>query len=54
MLKYFDWYFSTGRRNMIITQSFDEALSVEPMELPDLSKMQKDIINVFPYDLWNE
>ena len=51
-MKYFDWYFSTGRRTVKIAESIDEALKMEPMELPDLRNMQKNLLDSFPYDLW--
>lgn len=52
ILKFFDWYLSTGRSNIQIAKSVDEAVHLNPMELPNLSRMQKNIMNAFPYDLW--
>lgn len=54
MFKYYDWYFSTGRYNVNIAFTIDEALQMTPMELPDLSSMQQVLLEEFPYDLWNE
>lgn len=54
IFKYFDWYYSTGRRNMKIADSLKEAEQMVPMELPDLSIMQKTIMDEFPYDLWEK
>lgn len=52
ILKFFDWYLSTGRSNIKIAKSVDEAVHLNPMELPNLSQMQKNIMRAFPYDLW--
>lgn len=50
--KYLDYYYSTGRTNIKIAESFEEALKMDPLPLPDLTKLQKDLLNSFPYDLW--
>ena len=50
--KYLDYYYSTGRQDIKIAQSFEEALDMEPMPLPDLKTLQEGLINSFPYDLW--
>lgn len=52
LMKYYDWYFSTGRYSVKMAMSIEEALRIEPMELPDTSDMCKALINSFPYDLW--
>lgn len=54
MLKYFDYYFSTGRRSVKVASSIEEALEMDPMPLPELSKMRKDLLNSFPYDLFEK
>ena len=51
--KYEDWYYSTGRYNIVVANSVEDALGLNPMELPELSRMQRDLLNAFPYDLWN-
>lgn len=51
-LKFFDWYYSTGRYSINVASSLDEAITMEPMTLPDLSEMQKDLLESFPYDMW--
>lgn len=53
MFKYYDWYYSTGRKNVKMAFSLEEAIKMAPMELPALSKMQNDVSSAFPYDLWN-
>lgn len=52
LLKYYDYYYSTGRRNVKIASSIREALETEPMELPELSEMQRRLLDSFPYDLF--
>lgn len=52
--KFEDWYFSTGRQNITMARSIEEALLLQPMDLPELSIMQKQIINAFPWDLWGK
>ena len=51
--KYLDYYYSTGRKNIKIATSYEEAMQMEPLPLPDLSKMQQGLLDTFPYDLWN-
>lgn len=56
MLKYYDWYRSTGRDCVYFAKTLDEAIEMEPMVLPTqeiLEKMCANIIDAFPYDLWN-
>ena len=50
--KYLDYYYSTGRYNVKIADTFEEALSMEPLPLPDLKSLQEGLIKSFPYDLW--
>ena len=52
LMKYYDWYYSTGRYNVRIVHSIREGLATDPMELPDLSSLRKGLLNSFPYDLW--
>lgn len=52
--KYLDYYYSTGRRNIHIADSFEEAMQMEPLPLPDLKGLQEGLIKTFPYDLWVE
>lgn len=53
LLKYYDWYFSTNRMSVVSVNSIEEAREVSPMPLPDLTKMQKELIENFPYDLFD-
>ena len=52
IIKYYDWYFATNRTTVVMATTVEEALNVTPMPLPDLSHMQNDLLNSFPYDLW--
>ena len=52
MLKYYDWYLSTGRRRIKAAFSLEEAMKMPPLELPDLTSMQEAVLEAFPYDLW--
>ena len=51
MLKYYDWYYSTGRKNVKMANIKEDILSMEPIDLPDLSLMRENLIESFPYDL---
>lgn len=53
-IKYMDWYYSTGRTNVKMAKSISEAKEIKPMEIPDLGSMRQDLINAFPYDLWEK
>ena len=51
--KYLDYYYSTGRTDIKIAESFEEALGREPLPIPDLSELRQGLLDSFPYDLWN-
>lgn len=52
--KYFDWYFSTGRYDIKIAQSVEEAIAMKPMKTPEITKLQNALITSFPVELWKE
>ncbi len=52
LLKFLDWYHSTGRTEIKIAQSIEDALQMTPMPLPDLSNMQQQLIEAFPRDIF--
>ena len=52
--KYLDYYYSTGRSEVRIAESIEEALEMEPLPLPDLSALQQGLLDSFPYDLWEK
>ena len=49
--KFEDWYQSTGRE-VISCTSLEDALCRNVPKTPKLNKMQDDLMNSFPYDLW--
>lgn len=52
LLKYYDWYFATGRYEVRSAASLSEAKETEPMELPKLDALREGLLQSFPYDLW--
>ena len=52
LFKVYDYYFSTGRYNVIIAKSVEEAMALQPMPLPVFFSMQQELIKAFPRDLW--
>ncbi|MCD8003147.1 MAG: polysaccharide pyruvyl transferase family protein [Clostridia bacterium] len=53
LMKYYDWYYSTGRYSVKMARSLQEAFNMEPMPLPDLDEMRFKLIEAFPYDLYS-
>ena len=52
IIKYYDWYYSTNRRNVICASTIEEALNCTSMRLPELGYMREQLMSVFPYELW--
>ena len=52
--KYYDYYTSTGRYNVHLADTYEEACTMEPQPLPDLKPLQEAVMAVFPYDLWKQ
>lgn len=50
--KFEDWYQSTKRNDIFIARNIEEALSANPMPLPDLTEMQNNLLKAFPSELW--
>lgn len=50
--KYYDYYLSTGRPDIKIADTFEEAKKMSPLSIPDLTKLQQGLLDSFPYDLW--
>lgn len=48
-LKFRDYYEGTQRTDIVVTKTLKEALDVTPMALPEIPD---DIIETFPYDIW--
>jgi len=51
--KYKDYYESSGRSSFPIASSFEEAGDLEPPPLPEISGIQRGLLESFPYDLWS-
>lgn len=52
MFKYNDYYYSTGRYEYPIAKTVEEALRMKPAALPDFTELRNNILETFPYDLW--
>ena len=52
LLKYCDWYYSTGRMQFPIAEHLEEVLTLSAPILPDLSELREKQKAVFPYDLY--
>ena len=52
LFKYNDYYYSTGRTEYPICKDIKEALSLPVPKIPDLSQLQKNLLESFPVDLW--
>lgn len=53
-IKFKDWYDSTGRFDIVPARSIEEAMTMNPPEVPQLRGLREGIISCFPYDLWND
>ncbi|MCD7747604.1 MAG: polysaccharide pyruvyl transferase family protein [Firmicutes bacterium] len=53
LFKFQDYYFGTGRYFFPVASSLEEALSICPIAPPDFSEQREQLINAFPYDLWD-
>lgn len=51
--KYNDYYYSTGRREYPVCKTVEEALELPIPAVPDLSGLQKSLLESFPVDLWD-
>lgn len=54
LLKFYDWYYSTERGDIKIAYSLDEAIEMETMPLPELDQMRNNLLDAFPYDIWEK
>lgn len=52
IIKFYDWYLSTGRDCFKIAHTVDHAIEIGATELPDLKEMQNGLLAAFPCDLW--
>lgn len=53
LFKYNDYYYSTGRKEYPICKTVEEALRLPTPKVPDLSQLQKNLLDSFPKDLWD-
>lgn len=52
ILKYYDYYYSTGRIVFPVADSLGAALKCKAAELPDFSSLRKGLKETFPYDMY--
>lgn len=52
-MKFFDWYYSTERFDIVIANSINDAMKMTPMKLPELKLQREVLMRAFPVDLWN-
>lgn len=52
MFKYKDYYYSTGRYDITVAHNVADALTMQPMQLPNLKSMQEALIKSFPNDIF--
>lgn len=54
LIKYRDWYYSTGRQTWSMANSIEEALSMDvaPLDSAVIKKLQQGLMDSFPVDLW--
>ena len=51
--KFLDWYYSTGRKEFFSTKNLKEAITHEGNPTIDVTKLQRNLLESFPYDLWD-
>lgn len=52
IVKYYDYYYSTGRINFPMADSIEQAMQIKPVELPELDELRVRLKKAFPYDLY--
>lgn len=52
--KYLDYYYSTERYDIKLADSYEEAMQMDPLPLPNLESLQEGLLKSFPYDLWED
>ena len=52
IVKYYDYYYSTGRINFPMADSIKQAMQIKPVELPELDELRARLKEAFPYDLY--
>lgn len=51
--KYDDYFEGTGRYGIRYAKTLQEALEMQPLPLPELTKCRERLMAAFPYDLWD-
>lgn len=54
LFKYNDYYYSTGRYHFPVCNSIEEALQLPLPKVPDLYRLQQNLLHSFPVDLWKD
>ena len=54
IVKYYDYYYSTGRINFPMADSIEQAMLIVPVELPKLDTIKEKLKLSFPYDIYGE
>jgi pyruvyltransferase len=54
LFKYEDYYLSTGRTNFVIAKDIEEALKLDIPEVPEFTKMQQQLLDAFPIDIFKD
>ncbi len=54
LLKYYDYYYGTGRYDFPVCSKVEDAESLTPPPIPDFSQMREAILAAFPTDLWEQ
>lgn len=52
LFKYYDYYYSTKRFDFPVAQTVAQALTMDAPPLPQLARMQEQLLSAFPADLW--
>lgn len=53
LYKYKDYYMGTGRSEFPVAHTIEEALTMQPCEIPDMTQQSENLFKAFPLDLWN-
>lgn len=52
ILKYYDYYYGTGRMHFPIANTVSEAHHLKPADIPDFTNMVNQLKETFPYDMY--
>lgn len=54
LFKYYDYYYSTGRLSFPMPSTIEEAIITEPVNVPNLEELRKNLSESFPYDIYED